>query len=478
MLNARVLCLPSGVHMLELNWSMSEVAVALKDHLLEPAPSVKGVVRLIQTDSRQVSEGDLFVCLIGERFDAHDFAEQVTQAGASALLTSRMLDVSIPQFVVKDTRLAYGALACAWRSRLTLKVLAVVGSNGKTTSKEMLGGICKAQFGEEAVLVTAGNLNNDIGVPQTLLKLRGNHEVAVIEMGMNHPGEIDYLAGLVKPDVVLLTNAQREHQEFMKTVAAVAQENGSAFSHLPSNGVAVFPVSEEFDAQWCNQSTGGSALRFGAGADFELLSLDATNQPGLVALSAMGTKIKINPSFIGEHNHANAAGAAAAAYAAGCGLTAIQQGLESFQPVSGRLQIALSTPSLLLINDSYNANPDSVNAASKVLAAQSGNTLLVLGDMGEVGDQSEACHAEVGQFAKQLGVHQLYAVGEATQHTVRAFGEGATHFENIDTLIDSTMNTTRQGQWSVLVKGSRFMKMERVVQALVQQQAGETKHAS
>ena len=464
--------------MLEMNWALDEISASLEGLLVEQTGSPSGVVRLIQTDSRQVGSGDLFVCLIGERFDAHDFAAQVVQAGACALVTDRVLDIDVPQLVVNDTRLALGALGSAWRHKFDLKVLAVVGSNGKTTSKEMLGAICKAQYGADQVLVTAGNLNNDIGVPQTLLKLRKQHTVAVIEMGMNHPGEIDYLAGLVKPDVVLLTNAQREHQEFMKTVLAVAKENGSAFTHLPADGTAVFPVSEEFELCWREQSTGRHVLRFGADAESELLPSSESVHVGSAELKLLGTTIHLQPSFIGEHNYANAAGAAAAAHAAGCTHNAIQNGLNSFQPVSGRLQIALNTPSLLLINDSYNANPDSVNAASQVLAAQQGSTLLVLGDMGEVGDQSDEYHAEVGQVAKKLGVKNLYALGDATTHTVSAFGEGAVHFSNIDTLIDNTMNITKQGRWSVLVKGSRFMKMERVVQALVQHQAGETNRAS
>jgi len=464
--------------MREMNWALADVSVALADLIVGQTATYSGAVNSIQTDSRQVGEGDLFVCLKGERFDAHDFALQVVQAGACALVTDRVLDIDVPQLVVTDTRLALGALGRAWRHKFDLKVLAVVGSNGKTTSKEMLGAICKAQYGAEHVLVTAGNLNNDIGVPQTLLKLREQHTIAVIEMGMNHPGEIDYLAGLVKPDVVLLTNAQREHQEFMKTVLAVARENGSAFAHLPDNGTAVFPVSEEFDACWRDQSTGRRVLRFGAGAEFELMSTSESTHLGSAVLNMPGTALPLQPSFIGAHNHANAAGAAAAAYAAGCVRSAIQTGLNSFQPVNGRLQIALNTPSMLLINDSYNANPDSVNAASQVLAAQQGNTLLVLGDMGEVGDRSDEYHTEVGQMARKLGVQNLYALGDATTHTVSAFGEGATHFSNIDTLIDNTMNITKQGRWSVLVKGSRFMKMERVVQALVQHQAGETNRAS
>lgn len=464
--------------MLEMNWSLHDVANALAGQLVQPAPVVNGTVRLVQTDSRQVNKGDLFVCLIGERFDAHDFAEQVCNSGAAALVTDRVLDVPVAQFVVKDTRLALGALAKAWRARFDLKVLAVVGSNGKTTSKEMLGSICKAHFGDNKVLMTAGNLNNDVGVPQTLFRLRDIHQVAVIEMGMNHLGEIDYLAGLVSPDVVLLTNAQREHQEFMKTVLAVAQENGSAFAHLPVDGVAVYPASVEFEPCWQAQSTARRALRFGTDADFEMLPVAQARHMGSALLKTPVSAIELKPAFLGEHNYANAAGAAAAAYAAGCSVQSVQVGLELFEPVNGRLQIALHTQSLLLINDSYNANPDSVNAASKVLATQPGNTLLVLGDMGEVGDQSDEYHAEVGLFARQAGVKLLYALGEATEHTVRAFGEGATHFKNIDTLIDNTMDTTNEGQWAVLVKGSRFMKMERVVQAIVQHHQGGATHAS
>lgn len=259
---------------------------------------------------------------------------------------------------------------------------------------------------------------------------------------------------------------------------AVAQENGSAFTHLSPEGCAVFPVSNEFDDCWQAQSTGKSVLRFGHDADFELLPAVSGNDQSSAVLKVLDKFLELRPGFIGEHNFANAAGAAAAAHAAGCSTDAIQAGLNSFQPVSGRLQIALNSPSLLLINDSYNANPDSVNAASKVLSQQAGNTLLVLGDMGEVGNQSDEYHAEVGLFAKQAGVKRLYGLGEATVHSVSAFGDGAVHFKNIETLIENTMNTTKQGHWSVLVKGSRFMKMERVVQALVQHHSGEANHAS
>jgi len=466
--------------MLDMNWPLSDLISALGDQLVQAPvhPDSDLLIAQVRTDSRQVLGGDLFVCLRGERFDAHDFAQQVCDQGAIALVVERRLPVQVPQYVVADTRLALGRLAHAWRNRFELTVMAVVGSNGKTTSKEMLGSVCKAQVGDEAVLVTAGNLNNDIGVPLTLLRLREQHRMAVIELGMNHPGEIDYLSGLVKPDVVLLTNAQREHQEFMKTVLAVALENGSAFSHLSINGTAVFPSGTEFDERWSALSTGAHVHRFGEGGDFSLSTLTHADSVGCAQLQTPVGTVVVRPSFLGRHNNLNAAGASAAAHAAGCSIDAIARGLEQFMPVNGRVQVALKTPALLLINDTYNANPDSVLAANHVLAEQGENTLLILGDMGEVGDQSESFHREVGSHAKACGVGLLYGLGQETRHSVAAFGDGGFHFEHIEELIESTMGTLKQGKWSVLVKGSRFMKMERVVQAIVDQHSKGGSNAS
>lgn len=431
----------------------------------------------VSTDSRQVKAGEVFVCLKGERFDAHDFAADVVKAGASALVVSRPLDLAVPQYVVPDTTKALGAIAAAWRAQFKLPVLAVVGSNGKTTSKEMLASICRTHHGEDAVLVTQGNLNNEIGVPLTLLRLNTRHRAAVVEMGMNHEGEIAYLASLVKPDVVLLTNAQREHQEFMKTVEAVARENGSAFEWLATAGTAVFPANSPYREVWLSQNRGSSASEFGQGGAVSVVAGDNPAELACVTPSGVAT---FKPKFMGEHNHQNAAGAAAAALAGGCTLHDVVNGLESFTPVWGRLEIVLRTPSLTLINDAYNANPDSVNAASQVLASLPKPTLLVLGDMGEVGDQSDEYHTEVGLVASQLGIANLYALGKATRHTVSAFGAGAEHFDNIDDLNNAVINTLQKGQWTVLVKGSRFMKMERVVNAIKAQYqpAGETNYVA
>ena len=466
--------------MSDLSMTSDWVAEVLAGCLLAPAPVLSTSVCWVQTDSRLVGLGDLFVCLVGERFDAHDFAHEVAFAGAVALVVERRLPVDIPQYVVQDARRALGVLAAAWRNLFDVKVLAVVGSNGKTTTKEMLASICRAQYGADDVLVTAGNLNNDIGVPHTLLCLRANHRVAVVEMGMNHPGEIDYLAGLVRPDVVLLTNAQREHQEFMKTVEAVARENGSAFAHLPKAGLAVFPAQTAFDGLWTDLSADACCERFGVGGAFWFES--TVRVAGEVVLHTPSGDVQVQPAFLGEHNFSNAEGAAAAAMGGGCSLSAVKQGLALFRPVKGRLEIVLHTDKVLLINDSYNANPDSVNAASQVLAGlEQRNTLLVLGDMGEVGELSDVYHAEVGMQAKRLGVQHVLALGSASRHTVNAFGEGALHFDHIEELIEQVVQMMENGVWAVLVKGSRFMKMERVVEALtvhLLQAEGKKSHAS
>lgn len=458
--------------MSNMNWSTSELAQSMSPVLKEVVNYKDGAIQSVVTDSRLVKAGDLFVCLKGERFDAHDFATQVVEQGAIGLVVDHVLELDIPQWVVTDTRLALGQLGKAWRSKFQIPFLGVVGSNGKTTSKEMLASICKVRWGRDLVLVTEGNLNNDIGVPQTLLRLRAHHLAAVVEMGMNHPGEIAYLAELVRPHVAMLTNAQREHQEFMKDVQAVAEENGSVFKFLQSDGVAVFPEGTEFDALWVKQAgAAAKCMRFGGQGDVSVRSVaGGQGKAGMdLELNASGGQRGVfEAKFLGAHNHANAAGAAAAALSAGCTFAQTLEGLHQFAPVKGRMNPVLRTANLLLIDDSYNANPDSVNAASKVLAALPGQTILVLGDMGEVGDQSDEFHAEVGAVAAKLGVKQLFAIGMATQHSVRAFGAGAIHQQDIEELIKNVIEQLKKGRSSVLVKGSRFMKMERVVQAVLQ----------
>lgn len=469
--------------MSNMNWDNSELAQALSPGLKNIIGFKQDLIQSVITDSRLVKSGDLFVCLKGERFDAHDFAEQVMKLGAIGLVVDRPLDLDIPQWVVNDTRLALGQLSKAWRLKFAIPFLGVVGSNGKTTSKEMLASICKVRWGQEFVLVTEGNLNNDIGVPQTLLRLRSHHLGAVIEMGMNHPGEIAYLAELVRPDVAILTNAQREHQEFMKDVRAVAEENGSVFTYLQADGVAVFPAETEFDSLWVQQAGSAKCLRFGDRGDVSVRAVSGPQgKAGLdLELKALGGQRGVfEAKFLGAHNHNNAAGAASAALSVGCTFAQTLEGLHQFTPVKGRMNPVLRTSNILLIDDSYNANPDSVNAASKVLATLPGQTILVLGDMGEVGDKSDEFHAEVGAIAASLGVNYLFATGVATQHSVSAFGAGAIHQQDIDELIKKVIEQLKKGRSSLLVKGSRFMKMERVVQAVLQwaETTKGTEHAS
>lgn len=464
--------------MSKMNWTFASIDEALRQSglLIESLglnvslDQPSGIDRVI-TDSRLAASGDLFVALRGERFDAHSFCAQVHGSGATALVVERPMDLPIAQWVVTDTRLALGALAKAWRNGFEIPVLAVVGSNGKTTSKEMLASICKAHWGPDRVLVTEGNLNNDIGVPLTLLRLRQAHHAAVVEMGMNHVGEIEYLASLVTPTAVLMTNAQREHQEFMKDVQAVAEENGCAFKYLRNGGVAVIPAQSEYKALWADQAGKAHLTEFGLGGEVWVVAEKSSNASAGVSLELhlqSGTAHPFSARFLGRHNHNNAAAAAGTALAAGCTLEAVIAGLEKFSPVKGRMNPVHRSSQLLLIDDSYNANPDSVNAASQVLSGLPGQTILVLGDMGEVGDRSSEYHAEVGQLAAELGVQHLLSLGQATVHSATAFGQGALHCQSIDELILQVIALVNKRPSVVLVKGSRFMKMERVVEALLQ----------
>jgi UDP-N-acetylmuramoyl-tripeptide--D-alanyl-D-alanine ligase len=445
------------------------------------------VFKRVTTDSRDVQAGDLFVALSGERFDGHDFVPDVLARGAVAALVSRAKPSQLaarPLLLAADTRVALGALATGWRRRFELPVIGVTGSNGKTTVKEMIACILAAAVGEDARLATRGNLNNEVGVPLTVLRLEARHQMAVIELGMNHPGEIAQLAAIAQPTIALVNNAQREHQEFMASVEAVALENGSVFTHLPADGVAVFPAGTQQDGLWRDLAGDRSVVRFGlmdptadARVDVNVEALGNAAQGGqrLALHGAVQTAPFVLAAF-GEHNLLNAAAAAACAHAAGVSNAAIVAGLEQFAPVKGRLQRKRAASGALLIDDTYNANPDSVRAAIDVLAGavaehaaagRAADIVLVLGDMGEVGHQGEQFHAEVGAYAKQRGITRLLALGEATRATVEAFGIGATHHTEVQQIATALAHAGAADV--VLVKGSRFMRMERVVAALLGQ---------
>jgi UDP-N-acetylmuramoyl-tripeptide--D-alanyl-D-alanine ligase len=437
----------------------------------------------VHTDSRSLQTGDLFVALRGERFDGNDFIAQAKAQGAVAVVCEASgealaLAQGLPALVVPDARIALGELAAGWRAQFSLPLIAVTGSNGKTTVTQMIASILRAHAGDDA-LSTQGNLNNDIGVPLTLFNLRAHHRIAVVELGMNHPGEIAYLSQLARPTVALVNNAQREHQEFMGTVEAVAHENGAVLQALPLKGVAVFPSDEDFTPVWRNLSGQRFQRSFAMAShsEAEVRAAVVVWQSGAwqFTLKTPEGTAPIRLHIAGRHNVKNALAATACALAAGVPLAAVAQGLVAFEPVKGRsraLVLHTATDEITLVDDTYNANPDSVRAAIDVLAELPAPRLLVLGDMGEVGNQGPEFHAEVGRYAAECGIEALYTLGDLSMHSAKAFGS-ARHFEDMDSLLASV--TAQVGQFrSVVVKGSRFMKMERVVQALQTQSTAES----
>ncbi len=446
-----------------MNWLLSQVADAVSGRLQGPDMAMNGV----SSDTRNVGAGQLFVALRGERFDAHDFLDQAIAAGATGVLVSEAAKVpeGTSAVVVDDTRLALGRLAAAWRAQFKLPVIAVTGSNGKTTTKEMIASILSAAFGD-AVLATQGNLNNDIGLPLTLLGMRPVHRAAVIEMGMNHPGEIAYLTRIGAPTVALVTNAQRAHLEGMGGLDEVAREKGSIFSGLPADGVAVINADDAYADFWHELVSGLRVSTFALDRAADVRG--RVRQHGLditLNLTTAEGEAAVVLAIPGRHNARNALAAAAACLAAGLPLSAIVDGLSAFSGVKGRLQRRSGKRGAQILDDTYNANPDSVRAGIDVLAATIGRKLLVLGDMGEIGEASSQYHDEIGGYAKSQGIDRLFALGEASRQAVRNFGEGARHFCQLEKLI-AAVDKELGPETTVLVKGSRFMKMERVADAL------------
>jgi len=442
----------------------------------------------VGTDSRQIDLGELFVALAGERFDAHDFLADVAKSGAGAALVSKKekCPANLPAICIADTRIGLGQLAKAWRANHDIPLALVTGSNGKTTVKEMIASIFKAAAGEAHTLVTKGNLNNDIGLPLTILKLRSSDQLAVVELGMNHPGETSQLAAIAQANIALINNAQREHQEFMATVAAVAQEHADVIRSLSKDGIAVFPADSEFTNVWREAAEQRKVV------DFALMTGQASSSAavkghlsntGRVVVSTEIGSVEIQLNTLGSHNVRNALAASAVAVAAGISLEKIKQGLEAFAPVNGRMQAKKIDSNHTLIDDSYNANPDSVRAAIDALKQSGNSSWLILGDMGEVGNQGPEFHHEVGAYAAEQGVTKLFALGEQCQFAIQGFdgvkqantSSQGIHFSDMDSLISQlrdalhAQSTGSNQHLNILVKGSRFMRMERVVQALLEE---------
>lgn len=432
-----------------------------------------GVFSAVSTDTRSDLAGKLFVALRGERFDAHAFLPDAAAQGAagamvekSAVLTSLPADFPVVQ--VDDSRLALGTLAANWRQRFSLPLIGVTGSNGKTTVKEMCAAILRAQYRtrQDAVLATQGNLNNDIGVPLMLLRLGEQHRAAVIEMGMNHPGEIAYLARLAAPTVAVVTNAQRAHLAGMGALDAVAREKGAILSALRTDGVAVINADDPHCSYWREQCQGARCLSFGfdAGADIRV-RFNSLAFGSRVTLTTPEGEVGFQLDIPGVHNVRNAAAAAAATLAAGVPLSAVAGGLENFSGAKGRLQVRQAKSGAIVLDDTYNANPDSVRAAIDVLAASAGRKILVLGDMGEIGEMSAQYHDEIGGYAKSQGIDRLFALGEQSALAARNFGPGGEHFDSVASLV-AALEPALARDLVVLIKGSRFMRMERVSDAI------------
>lgn len=436
----------------------------------------------VSTDSRSLAPGELFVALRGDSFDGHDFLPQLAAKGVGAVVAEQLpAGWTLPAIVVPNTLTALGQIGNFWRMKFAIPVIGVTGSNGKTTVKEMIAAILAAAYGEDGRLATRGNLNNEIGVPLTVMRLAPEHMAAVIELGMNHPGEIARLTTIAAPTVGLVNNAQREHQEFMHTVEAVALENGAVLAGLPKNGVAVYPGDDIYTPLWSKLADGRRTITFGLD--------DACNVSCSHRAGAFGSELAVTVRLDGRdeqrftlklaaaglHNVRNALASIACAVAAGIDQDAIVRGLEAFAPVSGRLQHNRAANGATIIDDSYNANPDSVRAAIDVLAQSPSPRILVLGDMGEVGTQGQQFHEEIAAYAASRGIDSVLVTGELARHMT---GAGAKHFEQFDELLaalDTALGSKSDA--TVLVKGSRFMKMERVVQHLLgSQNTGKEAH--
>lgn len=443
---------------------LSEAAKAINAKLV----GADAVFSSVGADSRSVSNGQLFVALKGENFDGHQFAAQAIQQGAAAALIADEALAVEPALVVQDTYQALGELASYWRRKFTMPLAAITGSNGKTTVKEMLASILRAATNQpDEVLATVGNLNNHIGLPLTLLKLRVQHRYAVVEMGMNHTGEISYLSNIGKPTVAVINNAGNAHIGELGSFEAIAAAKGEIFEGLSTNGIAVINADDAFAPLWLGLAGEHKTITFGLKNKSDVTAsyqLQASASAIEIA-TPQGTVCAHLPTP-GLHNVMNALAATAAALAMGASLKAVKTGLENYAGIKGRLQHKTGLNGALVIDDTYNANPMSMKVAIDVLVAMPGEKLLVLGDMGELGNDAAEMHAEIGRYAKTNGVNALFTLGEMSVGMTNAFGAGAKHYSAPQALVADLVTQMKPGT-NVLVKGSRFMAMERIVNQIV-----------
>ncbi|HED18580.1 MAG TPA: UDP-N-acetylmuramoyl-tripeptide--D-alanyl-D-alanine ligase [Gammaproteobacteria bacterium] len=417
----------------------------------------------ISTDTRTLAEGNLFVALQGPNFDGHDYLEQAQKMGAVAAAVTSTTRDGLPMLQVEDTRLALGELAAHWRTQFRIPVIAVTGSNGKTSVREMLASILRC-CGE--ALVTKDNFNNDIGVPQTLFGLTVGHDYAVIELGANHPGEIAYLADIVRPTVALINNAGPAHLEGFGDLSGVARAKGELFERIPADAVCIINTDDAYAELWRSLAASRRIISFGMNARADVRAgwkgdIDGSD---IRLVTPMGAK-SFRLTLPGQHNVMNALAAAAAALAVEIPPARIAEGLSRMQPVHGRWESQPGMGGIQLIDDTYNANPGSLQVALDLLSRTDAETWLVLGDMGELGPTGERLHRKVGEEAREAGVRRLFSLGELAQQAAVTFGEGAESFSDVDSLNAQLQQQVCKGV-TVLVKGSRAMRMERVVEAL------------
>ncbi len=447
-----------------INMTAAAAAHQLGAHLINGDVHFIGV----SIDSRTVAKGELFIAIQGERVDGHDYVENAMARGAAAALVSHEVAEAsaTPQIVVEDTVLALGQLAKHWRKQFSIPMIALTGSNGKTTVKEMLRSILCAHVGEsgkDVVLATAGNLNNQLGLPLMMLQLNREHQYAVFEMGMNHLGEIDYLTRLLSPDVALVIMAGTAHIGEVGSRELIAQAKGEIFAGLSADGIAVVNMHDRFGSYWRGLANGRRVVSFGIDPSDDVVGEFSAQS---LVIHHDQESVDVNLFVVGEHNQRNALAAAATAIALDVPLKTVCQGLEDFEGVAGRLRAYSGHKDATIIDDTYNANPDSVRAAIDVLAAKPGKRYLVLGDMGELGADAPAMHADIGRYARHAALDGLYALGTLTEQTVIELGRDGWHFESPDDLLEE-LEKVLAPNVTVLVKGSRFMKMERVVEKLV-----------
>ncbi|MEN8260545.1 MAG: UDP-N-acetylmuramoyl-tripeptide--D-alanyl-D-alanine ligase [Pseudomonadota bacterium] len=422
----------------------------------------------VSIDTRTLQSGDLYVAISGKRFDGHDFVAQAQEAGAVAAIVGREVDSVLPCLIVEDTLSALGVLGAEWRQRLGVSLIGVTGSNGKTTVKEIVAAVLKVNA---PVLFTRGNLNNDIGVPLTLLRLRPKHRYAVIEMGANHAGEIAYTSGLAKPDVSVVTNAGSAHIEGFGSLEGVARSKGELVESLRSDGIAVLNADDRFFRFWEQLAGNRRIISFGLApeASVRATALNFETSPGgfktCFDLVYEGRAHKMTLVLAGRHNVCNALAAAAACIAIGIDMSQVAQGLASARPVAGRMEPLIGAHGGVIVNDTYNANPSSLQAALDVLIQLGGEPWLALGAFMELGADSAEFHENMGKEAKRLGVVRLYAIGPNTERAVQAFGEGAAFFSHQGDLIKALSRDIHRDV-ALLVKGSRSQHMEAVVEAL------------